>query len=99
MRPLDVGVIGGGTAGSTAAIFLARAGHRVTLYERVPKPTAVGAGITIQPTRIFTGSAASASEATPPTDTTIAAARTAILMVILLSLHALDRPRGCAPMT
>lgn len=50
MRPLDVGVIGGGTAGSAAAIFLARAGHRVTLYERVAKPTAVGAGITIQPT-------------------------------------------------
>ena len=50
MRALDVGVIGGGTAGSAAAVFLARAGHRVTVYERVPKPTAVGAGITIQPT-------------------------------------------------
>jgi 2-polyprenyl-6-methoxyphenol hydroxylase-like FAD-dependent oxidoreductase len=50
MRALDVGVIGGGTAGSAAAIFLARHGHRVTLYERVPNPTAVGAGITIQPT-------------------------------------------------
>jgi len=50
MRALDVGVIGGGTAGSAAAIFLARAGHRVTLYERVAEPKAVGAGITIQPT-------------------------------------------------
>jgi 2-polyprenyl-6-methoxyphenol hydroxylase-like FAD-dependent oxidoreductase len=49
-RSLDVGVIGGGTAGSAAAVFLARAGHRVTLYERVPEPRAVGAGITIQPT-------------------------------------------------
>ena len=29
MRALDVGVIGGGTAGSAAAIFLARAGHHV----------------------------------------------------------------------
>ena len=47
---LDVGVIGGGTAGSAAALFLARAGHRVTIYERVPKPSAVGAGITLQPT-------------------------------------------------
>jgi 2-polyprenyl-6-methoxyphenol hydroxylase-like FAD-dependent oxidoreductase len=50
MRSLDVGIIGGGTAGSAAATFLARAGHRVTLYERVRKPGPVGAGITIQPT-------------------------------------------------
>src|SRR6186713_1508141 len=49
MRPLDVGIIGAGTAGSAAAVFLARAGHRVTLYERVLDPRAVGAGITIQP--------------------------------------------------
>src|SRR5688572_2279619 len=50
MRSLDIGVIGAGTAGSAAAIFLARAGHRVTIYERVPDPKPVGAGITIQPT-------------------------------------------------
>lgn len=50
MSPLDVGVIGCGTAGSAAAVFLARAGHRVTIYERVPSPGPVGAGITIQPT-------------------------------------------------
>ncbi|MBX3202812.1 MAG: FAD-dependent monooxygenase [Labilithrix sp.] len=50
MRALDVGVIGCGTAGSAAAVFLARAGHRVTLYERVPSPGPVGAGITLQPT-------------------------------------------------
>lgn len=50
MRPLDVGVIGCGTAGAAAALFLARAGHRVTVYERVPKPKAVGAGVTLQPT-------------------------------------------------
>src|SRR6476469_3469495 len=50
MHALDVGIIGAGTAGSAAAIFLARQGHRVTVYERVPEPAAVGAGITIQPT-------------------------------------------------
>jgi len=50
MRSLDVGIIGAGTAGGAAALFLARAGHRVTLYERVPDPKPVGAGITIQPT-------------------------------------------------
>lgn len=50
LRPLDAGVIGCGTAGSAAAVFLARAGHRVTVYERVPSPGPVGAGITLQPT-------------------------------------------------
>lgn len=50
MRPIDVGVVGAGTAGSAAAIFLARAGHRVTLYERVKTPGPIGAGITLQPT-------------------------------------------------
>ncbi|MBS2017825.1 MAG: FAD-dependent monooxygenase [Deltaproteobacteria bacterium] len=50
MRSLDVGIIGAGTAGSAAAIFLARAGHQVTVYERVPSPGPVGAGITLQPT-------------------------------------------------
>ncbi len=48
--PLDVAVIGLGTAGGAAALFLARAGHAVTLFERVPDPTAVGAGIMLQPT-------------------------------------------------
>ena len=50
MRGLDVGIIGCGTAGSAAALFLARAGHRVTVYERVSSPGPVGAGITLQPT-------------------------------------------------
>jgi len=50
---LDVGVVGGGTAGGAAALFLARAGHRVTIYERVPSPTPVGAGITLQPTGMY----------------------------------------------
>lgn len=48
--PLDVAVIGLGTAGGAAALFLAGAGHRVTLFERVPEPGAVGAGIMLQPT-------------------------------------------------
>jgi len=49
-RALDVGVIGTGTAGSAAALFLERAGHRVTVCERVDDPGAVGAGIVLQPT-------------------------------------------------
>lgn len=50
VRRLSIGVVGCGTAGSAAAIFLARAGHRVTVYERVRDPGPVGAGITLQPT-------------------------------------------------
>ena len=46
---MDIGVIGGGTAGNAAAILLARAGHAVTVYERVADPLPVGAGIVLQP--------------------------------------------------
>ncbi len=42
--------MGSGTAGASAALFLRRAGHDVTIYERVAHPSAVGAGILLQPT-------------------------------------------------
>lgn len=45
-----IAIVGGGTAGAASALFLARAGHRVTVFERVAQPTAVGAGILLQPT-------------------------------------------------
>jgi 2-polyprenyl-6-methoxyphenol hydroxylase-like FAD-dependent oxidoreductase len=48
--PIDVGVVGAGTAGTAAALLLARLGHRVTIYERVAEPEPVGAGIVLQPT-------------------------------------------------
>jgi len=48
--PLDVGIVGCGFAGSAAALFLSRLGHRVTIYERFPQPAAIGAGILLQPT-------------------------------------------------
>jgi 2-polyprenyl-6-methoxyphenol hydroxylase-like FAD-dependent oxidoreductase len=47
---LTIGVVGAGTAGAAAATLLARAGHRVTVFERVEDPKPVGAGITLQPT-------------------------------------------------
>jgi 2-polyprenyl-6-methoxyphenol hydroxylase-like FAD-dependent oxidoreductase len=49
VRSLDIAVVGAGTAGSAAAIYLARAGHAVTVFERVPEPGPVGAGIVMQP--------------------------------------------------
>ncbi len=45
----SIAIVGGGTAGAASALFLARAGHRVTLFERVSEPGAVGAGILLQP--------------------------------------------------
>src|SRR5262245_34531140 len=47
---LRIGVVGAGTAGAAAAILLARAGHAVTVFERVADPQPIGAGITLQPT-------------------------------------------------
>lgn len=42
-------IAGGGTAGLTAAIAVARLGHNVSLFERAAEPRAVGAGILLQP--------------------------------------------------
>jgi len=50
MRALDVGIVGCGFAGAATAAFLGRAGHRVTVYEEFAEPSAVGAGIVLQPT-------------------------------------------------
>lgn len=47
---LSIGVVGCGTAGAAAALFLARAGHRVSVFEHVEDPRPVGAGIMLQPT-------------------------------------------------
>lgn len=50
MRPLDIGIAGAGPAGLAAALFLARAGHRVELIERFDNPSPVGSGLLMQPT-------------------------------------------------
>ena len=47
---LHLAVIGYGTAGQAAAVLLARDGHRVEVFERVPEPGPVGAGLLLQPT-------------------------------------------------
>lgn len=48
--PLDVAVVGCGFAGAAAALLLRRDGHRVSVFEAVPEPGPVGAGIVVQPT-------------------------------------------------
>jgi 2-polyprenyl-6-methoxyphenol hydroxylase-like FAD-dependent oxidoreductase len=50
MPKLKVSIAGAGFAGLAAAILLARAGHRVRVFERFETPQALGAGILIQPT-------------------------------------------------
>src|SRR5262245_28314629 len=50
MPPLHIAIAGAGTAGLAAAAFLAREGHRITLFERFAEPRPVGAGLMIQPT-------------------------------------------------
>ncbi len=46
-------VIGAGTAGAATALFLSRAGHDVVVFERVPEPGPVGAGIMMQPSGLL----------------------------------------------
>lgn len=47
---MRVGIVGAGTAGSTAGILLSRLGHEVDIFEKIASPRAVGAGIMLQPT-------------------------------------------------
>ncbi len=50
MRPLNIGIIGCGTAGLAAAIFLGRQGHSLTIFEKFSSPLPLGAGLLLQPT-------------------------------------------------
>ena len=45
---MRIAIVGCGTAGPAAALLLARDGHDVEIFERVLKPSGVGAGILLQ---------------------------------------------------
>ena len=47
---MRVGVVGLGTAGAAASLFLKRAGHDVRVFERFASPRPVGSGILLQMT-------------------------------------------------
>ncbi|HEX5146934.1 MAG TPA: FAD-dependent monooxygenase [Conexibacter sp.] len=49
MRDLKIAVVGGGIGGLTAALSLGQAGYDVSLYERAPEITPIGAGISLWP--------------------------------------------------
>ncbi|WP_227496642.1 FAD-dependent oxidoreductase [Massilia litorea] len=46
---LSIGIVGAGTAGLASAIALARLGHAVTVFEKHPSLSPLGAGLLIQP--------------------------------------------------
>ncbi|MBX3531061.1 MAG: FAD-dependent monooxygenase [Rhizobiaceae bacterium] len=50
MRKLDIAIAGAGPAGLASALFLHRAGHRVTVFERFDAPKPLGSGLILQPT-------------------------------------------------
>lgn len=50
MKPLDIAIAGAGPAGLAAALYLRRAGHKVTIFERFETAAPVGSGLILQPT-------------------------------------------------
>lgn len=47
---MKIGIVGYGTAGQAAALFLARAGHDIEIFERSDELRPAGAGFLLQPT-------------------------------------------------
>lgn len=49
-KPLNIAIVGAGPAGLAMGLYLNRAGHRVTVFERFDAPKPVGSGLILQPT-------------------------------------------------
>jgi 2-polyprenyl-6-methoxyphenol hydroxylase-like FAD-dependent oxidoreductase len=47
---LDIAIVGAGPAGLAMALYLKRAGHAITIFERFDSPSPVGSGLILQPT-------------------------------------------------
>ena len=52
MNNLNIGIVGAGIGGLTAALALLRAGQRVTVLEQAPQLGEVGAGLSLSPTAV-----------------------------------------------
>jgi 2-polyprenyl-6-methoxyphenol hydroxylase-like FAD-dependent oxidoreductase len=50
MKALNIAIAGAGPAGLAAALYLHRAGHAVTIFERFDQPRPLGSGLILQPT-------------------------------------------------
>ncbi|SFO25547.1 2-polyprenyl-6-methoxyphenol hydroxylase [Mesorhizobium sp. NFR06] len=48
-KNLDIAIAGAGPAGLATALYLKRAGHKVTVFERFDAPKPVGSGLILQP--------------------------------------------------
>ncbi|CDX52191.1 FAD-dependent monooxygenase [Mesorhizobium plurifarium] len=46
----EIAIAGAGPAGLAAALYLKRAGHNVTIFERFDEPKPIGSGLILQPT-------------------------------------------------
>ncbi|TPI39834.1 FAD-dependent monooxygenase [Mesorhizobium sp. B3-1-9] len=49
-RSYDIAIAGAGPAGLAAGLYLNRAGHKVTIFERFDAPKPLGSGLILQPT-------------------------------------------------
>jgi salicylate hydroxylase len=52
MKELQIGVVGAGIGGLSAALALLQAGFRVRVYEQAPQLAEVGAGLSLSPTAV-----------------------------------------------
>jgi salicylate hydroxylase len=49
LKPLHIAICGAGPAGLSAAVFLHRLGHRISIFDQFETPQPVGSGLILQP--------------------------------------------------